>query len=61
MRLSRGAAAVLLAFSGGTIGVAHAQTANTAPAATATTEISTITVTARRREESLQDVPVSVT
>lgn len=61
MKLSRCAAAVLLAFSGGTIGMANAQTADAAPAATATTELATITVTARRREESLQDVPVSVT
>lgn len=61
MRLSRGAAAVLLAFSGSTISVAHAQTADTAPAASNTADLATVTVTARRREESLQDVPVSVT
>ncbi len=61
MRLSRCAAAVLLACSGGTIGVANAQTAGIEAAATSTNELATITVTARRREESLQDVPVSVT
>ena len=61
MRLSRCAAAVLLAFSGGAINFANAQTADTAPAATPSNELTTVTVTARRREESLQDVPVSVT
>lgn len=61
MRLSRCAAAVLLACSGGTIGVANAQTAGTETAATTINELTTVTVTARRREESLQDVPVSVT
>lgn len=61
MRLSRIAAAVLLAFSGGTITVAHAQTAKAEEAVTTNSEVSVVTITARRREESLQDVPVSVT
>lgn len=61
MQLSRCAAAVLLAFSGGAVGVAHAQTANPEASAPAKNDFTTVTVTARRREESLQDVPVSVT
>ncbi len=61
MKLSRCAAAVLLAFSGGTVSVVHAQTTNTGEAAEAKDKVATVIVTARRREESLQDVPVSVT
>jgi iron complex outermembrane receptor protein len=61
MKLSRCAAAVLLAFSGGTVSVVHAQTANTGEAAEAKDKVATVLITARRREESLQDVPVSVT
>ncbi|MES2048340.1 MAG: TonB-dependent receptor [Pseudomonadota bacterium] len=61
MKLSRIAAAVLLAFSGGAITVAHAQTAKAEEAVTTNSEVSVVTITARRREESLQDVPVSVT
>ena len=40
--------------------MASAQTAST-EATAANSEVATVTVTARRREESLQDVPVSVT
>lgn len=61
MKLSRCTAAVLLAFSGGTVSVVHAQTASTDKLTEAKEDVSTVIVTARRREESLQDVPVSVT
>ncbi|MBQ5949527.1 TonB-dependent receptor [Massilia sp. ST3] len=56
-------AIALLAVSGGTIGAAHAQDAAGAPAAAPTEEAAPakVVVTARRREETLQDVPVSVT
>lgn len=55
-------AIALFAVSGGTIGVVHAQTTAGAPAAAPTEEnVSKVIVTARRREETLQDVPVSVT
>jgi iron complex outermembrane receptor protein len=54
-------AAALIALSGAPLGVAHAQAAaETAPAATED-NVQKVVVTARRREESLQDVPVSVT
>jgi iron complex outermembrane receptor protein len=54
-------AAALIALSGAPLGVAHAQTAaETTPAATENS-VQKVVVTARRREESLQDVPVSVT
>jgi iron complex outermembrane receptor protein len=56
--------AVLLAMSGGTIGVAHAQegAADSAPAATASGGgIEKVVVTARRRAELIQDVPGAVT
>ncbi|WP_312510567.1 TonB-dependent receptor [Massilia sp.] len=63
-RLLNNSAAALLALSGGTLGlgmnVAHAQDAAGAPAA-AEENVSKVVVTARRREETLQDVPVSVT
>lgn len=53
--------AVLLAVSGGTIGLAHAQENNAAaPAATADGPVKVI-VTARRRTELIQDVPGAVT
>jgi iron complex outermembrane receptor protein len=59
-KLLNRSAAALLALSGGSIGMAQAQTAaGTAPAASEKTEV--VVVTARRREETLQDVPVSVT
>ena len=54
--------AVLKAMYGSTIGVAHSQEdANTAPAASATEDISKVVVTARRRAELIQDVPGAVT
>ena len=63
-KLLNNSAAALLALSGGTLGlgmnVAHAQDASGAPAAAEET-VSKVVVTARRREETLQDVPVSVT
>jgi iron complex outermembrane receptor protein len=52
-------AAALLALSGGAAGVAHAQSGAAAAPAQEVTDV--VVVTARRREESLQDVPVSVT
>jgi iron complex outermembrane receptor protein len=60
--LTRSAAAIL-ALYGGTFGVARAQEA-TAPEPVASSDnsnIEKVVVTARRREETLQDVPVSVT
>ncbi|GAB3431001.1 TonB-dependent receptor [Massilia solisilvae] len=58
--LTRTAAAVLALY--GTVGVSYAQEANSqAPAATSENNIEKVVVTARRREETLQDVPVSVT
>jgi iron complex outermembrane receptor protein len=61
MKLLNQSACALLALSGGAMGTAHAQEAGE-PAASATGEnMSKVVVTARRREESLQDVPVSVT
>jgi iron complex outermembrane receptor protein len=63
LKLLNRSAAALLALSGSAMGVAHAQEGASAPAAPAATEgtIEKVVVTARRREESLQDVPVSVT
>ena len=61
MKLSRCAAAVLLAFSGGAANMAAAQTASEVTTVATNADVATVTVTARRREESLQDVPVSVT
>ncbi len=61
LKLLNHSAAALLALSGGT-GVAHAQVATSAPPVEATeVGLSKVVVTARRREETLQDVPVSVT
>lgn len=57
--LNRTAAAVL-ALTGGSMGHAYAQTESGAPAANADNP-NVVVVTARRREETLQDVPVSVT
>ncbi len=56
-------AAALLALSSGALGAAHAQQSSGAPApdGEAASDIQKVVVTARRREESLQDVPVSVT
>jgi iron complex outermembrane receptor protein len=62
LKLLNRSAVALLALSGGALGLAHAQdTAGAAPAATSDGNIEKVVVTARRREESLQDVPVSVT
>ena len=57
------ATAALLALSGSAMGVAHAQetTGAPAPAGETASDVQRVVVTARRREESLQDVPVSVT
>jgi iron complex outermembrane receptor protein len=55
-------AAALLALSGSTVSVAYAQTgAEGGAVATPEGNIEKVVVTARRREETLQDVPVSVT
>jgi iron complex outermembrane receptor protein len=53
----------LLALSGGVADIAQAQTTDApgANAAVESTEMQKVVVTARRREETLQDVPVSVT
>lgn len=59
MKLLRHSAAVLIAASGASM--TQAQTAANADTASAASETTTVMVTARRREESLQDVPVSVT
>ena len=62
MKLLNQSAAALLVLSGGSMGVAQAQDAAGTPAASPTEEnVSKVVVTARRREETLQDVPVSVT
>ncbi|MET0983089.1 MAG: TonB-dependent receptor, partial [Telluria sp.] len=57
------ATAALLALSSSAMGVAHAQEASGAPAPASETagDVQKVVVTARRREETLQDVPVSVT
>jgi iron complex outermembrane receptor protein len=61
LKLLNRSAAALLALSGGAMGAAHAQDSAGAAAATADGNIEKVVVTARRREETLQDVPVSVT
>lgn len=67
LKLLNRSAAALLAISGGAMGLAHAQTAPAEAPQAATTDVATennvgkVIVTARRREETLQDVPVSVT
>ena len=67
LKLLNRSAAALLAISGSTMGLAHAQTAPSEAPQAATTDVATesnmgkVLVTARRREETLQDVPVSVT
>jgi iron complex outermembrane recepter protein len=62
-QLIQRSAAALLVLSGGAAGAAHAQDAGSASGAVAAPEgnIEKVVVTARRREETLQDVPVSVT
>ena len=59
-RLLNHSAAALLALSGTTIGVAHAQNGSGA-VAVPEENVEKVVVTARRRQETLQDVPVSVT
>jgi iron complex outermembrane receptor protein len=61
MKLLNQSACALLALSGGAMGTAHAQEAGESAASPTGENISKVVVTARRREESLQDVPVSVT
>ncbi|MFZ3286482.1 MAG: TonB-dependent receptor [Telluria sp.] len=60
LKLLNRSALALLALASAPIGLAHAQTAP-ANAPAATDNIEKVIVTARRREETLQDVPVSVT
>jgi iron complex outermembrane recepter protein len=60
LKLFNRSVAAAIALMGSSIGVAHAQTEGGTPAATADNP-SVVVVTARRREETLQDVPVSVT
>jgi iron complex outermembrane receptor protein len=60
IKMLRRSAVALIALSGSQLNIAYAQTADSGtPAATEKTEV--VVVTARRREETLQDVPVSVT
>lgn len=59
--LLKRSAAALFALYGSGFGVAYAQEATSAPAATSEGKVEKVVVTARRREETLQDVPVSVT
>ena len=62
LKLLNQSIAAAIALMGSTMGSAHAQTAGAdAPAASADKVDSVVVVTARRREETLQDVPVSVT
>ena len=63
MKLLNRSAAALLALSSSAMGAAHAQQSAGAPApdGEAASDVQKVVVTARRREESLQDVPVSVT
>ncbi|MBZ2207096.1 TonB-dependent receptor [Massilia soli] len=67
LKLLNRSAAALLAISGSAMGMAHAQTAPTAAPQSTAADVATednmgkVVVTARRREETLQDVPVSVT
>ena len=67
LKLLNRSAAALLAISGSTMSMAHAQAAPQAAPQAAAADVATegnigkVVVTARRREETLQDVPVSVT
>ena len=56
-KLSYAIAAIL---SGSAAGAAYAQTAPAAPSADTSDQIQTITVTAQRRSESIQNVPISI-
>ena len=60
LKLINRSVAAAIALMGTTMGAAHAQNAGAAPAATVE-NAGVVVVTARRREETLQDVPVSVT
>ncbi|SHH05568.1 TonB-dependent receptor [Massilia sp. CF038] len=64
LKLLTRSVAAAIALMGTSVGAAHAQTAGGAAPASATAADSNpavVVVTARRREETLQDVPVSVT
>jgi iron complex outermembrane receptor protein len=61
LRLLNRSAAALLVLSGTTVGAAHAQEAAGSVVAASEDNIEKVVVTARRRQETLQDVPVSVT
>ncbi|MES2319066.1 MAG: TonB-dependent receptor [Pseudomonadota bacterium] len=62
LKLLNQSIAAAVALMGSTMGSAHAQTeGGAAPAAAADKADNVVIVTARRREETLQDVPVSVT
>jgi iron complex outermembrane receptor protein len=61
LKLLNRSAAALLALSGSSLGMAHAQTTAAEAPVAETPETARVIVTARRREETLQDVPVSVT
>jgi iron complex outermembrane receptor protein len=63
LKLAKRSAVALLALTGSTLGAAQAQESGSGPSAVAATDgdIAKVVVSARRREESLQDVPVSVT
>ncbi len=60
LKLINRSVAAAIALMGTSMGTVHAQDAGGAPAANADNP-SVVVVTARRREETLQDVPVSVT
>ena len=60
LKLINRSVAAAIALMGTTMGSAHAQEGAPAPAAN-TSDAGVVVVTARRREETLQDVPVSVT
>ncbi|MFL6660409.1 MAG: TonB-dependent receptor [Massilia sp.] len=61
MKLLNRSIAAALTLMGSTMGAAHAQTAADAAPAATSDKMDVVVVTARRREETLQDVPVSVT
>ncbi|WP_426106735.1 TonB-dependent receptor [Massilia sp. TSP1-1-2] len=61
LKLLNRSVAAAIALMGTTMGSAHAQSDAAAPAASNNDNPNVVVVTARRREETLQDVPVSVT
>ena len=61
MKLLNRSVAAAIALMGTTMGSAQAQTAGAEGTVANTDQIEKVVVTARRREETLQDVPVSVT